>query len=90
LLKDFFALCGKLYRQHSYLPPVITASHFGSCGSSEDLMTETYTDNADAVLFEQLFCEVDKLQDPRIVVEGVVFWRTSINLVLDVNEVEEV
>ena len=73
LLKNLLPLCSQLYRQHRDLPPIITASDFCSCRSSEDLVTETYTDDADAVLFEQFFCEVDELQDPWVVVEGVVF-----------------
>lgn len=73
LLKYLFTLGGKLDWHDRDLPPIIAASDLGSGRSSENLMTEAYANHANPVLLEQLLCEIDKFQDPWVVVEGVVF-----------------
>lgn len=72
LLEDLFALLGQLDRQYRDLPPPLTSSNLGSCRPSNDLVTKAHANNPNPVLFEQLLCEVDKFQDPGVVVEGVV------------------
>jgi len=77
LLEDLFTLCGKLYRHYRDFPSIIAAPDLGSCSSSDDLVTKTYTDDTNSILFEQFLCKVDELQDPWVVVEAVVFCHRS-------------
>lgn len=72
LLENLLALCSKFDRKHGDLPPIITATHSGTQRAPKDLMTKAYADDTYAVLLEHLFGELDKLQNPRIVVKRVV------------------
>jgi hypothetical protein len=68
LLEDFLTLRSQFHRQDGNLPSIITSTHFDTQRSSEDLMSEAHTDDTDAVLLEQLLREIDKVEDPWIVV----------------------
>ncbi len=73
LLEDLFPQRSQFNREHGNLPPVVAPPYRSAQRAAQDLMPETYTDEAHAGLSENLFCKLDKFQDPRVVVEGVVF-----------------
>lgn len=73
LLEDLFAFCCELNREHCDLPAVIAPPYFDAQSPSKDLVAKADADDANTILLQQFFCEIDKLQDPWVVVEGVVF-----------------
>jgi hypothetical protein len=69
LLEDFFALLRQFHREHRNLPSSLASSDFRTSRPTNNLVAEAHTDNADAILLEELLGELDQLQYPRVVIE---------------------
>jgi len=52
LLEDFFALLRQFHRKHRNLPSPLASSDLCTSCSTNDLMAEANTDDADSIMFE--------------------------------------
>lgn len=55
-------------------PASIAASHLGVHCPSDDLVPETDPNQPNSVLLKHSLGEVNEFENPRVVVEGIVFW----------------
>jgi hypothetical protein len=77
LLEYFFAFGRQFNRQNSDLPPVIAPPDASAQRAPKDLVPKADTNDADAVLLQHFLRKLNKLQNPGIVVEGIVFCKVS-------------
>lgn len=80
LPKNFLPPCRQLNRQHANLPPVVAAPHARPQRAAQDLVPKAHADDAHAVLLQHALRESDQLEDPRVVVEGIVFCGRAVSL----------
>ena len=78
LLEHFLAFGGQFDRQDSDLPPIVAPPDASAQRAPKDLVPEADANNAYAVLLQHLLRELNELQNPWIVVEGVVFCEVSL------------
>jgi hypothetical protein len=78
-LKDLLAFGCQLYIVHGRLPAIGISADFDAHGSSNDLVAEADTDDADAVLGEDFGRVFDEGLDPWRVVKRVVSLTGSVS-----------
>lgn len=72
--EDVFAQGGEFERCDADFPALLAACDFGAQSAADDLVAEADTEDADARLrFQDFAGKFDELDDPWVVVEGVVF-----------------
>lgn len=77
--EQLFALVRQPMRQHSNLPSRLVSADFYPQRASDDLVSKAHANETYSVVGKHLLRELDESQDPRVVVEGVVFCtRTTI------------
>ena len=69
LFEELLADFSKIHGKNSDLPACIVAAHWRAHCSSDDLMAKADADYSDAILAQQFLCELNQLDDPRIVVK---------------------
>jgi hypothetical protein len=73
LAHELRAKFGEADRQNRHLPAVVVAADVQAQRAPDDLMPETHADDAHAALLEDFLNEINQPQDPRGVVERIVF-----------------
>ena len=73
LLENLFSPFGEIDGEDRCLPSLFAAVDFNVQRAPDNLMAEAYPDYANSVLCQDLLGEVDELDDPGYVIEGVTF-----------------
>lgn len=73
LLEDFLAFLRQCHGQDGRLPPGIAPGNLNVHSTANDLVTKADANQTHAILGKDLLGEVDKLQDPGLVVKRIVF-----------------